>query len=219
MDKATRARWNHIWAGYELTAKQRDVATELAWKRLPNHPRDSYQYIPLTSRISTAMIDLGIDVFTQTRGRPPKTFLELGCGFGVVTHWVNTQRGLDATGVDICPVYVNESKKHLKGKFFVRNVLRMRSLDQYDIVYFYQPFADYRAANRFCARVARLCKRNVICPLYMLSGELDLPTHRRKLRKSTPHDYYDHVDVVDRLSKPKLIVDSFGFKLSEPVLM
>lgn len=135
----------------------------------PKVDRKQYPYIPLPAPTAEAFLKFTIRKFQQRRRRAPRTFLEVGCGFGIVTHIAQTRLGLDASGFDIMPEYVERSKFYLKGKFFEANALTFPDYGKYDIVYFYQPFLNNRLRLRFCRKLAREVK-GFVAPVYGLHG-------------------------------------------------
>lgn len=136
----------------------------------PKH--GGYPYIAMSWRLAQKQIESAVKYFRKTRCRKPETFIELGCGFGVITHWVQTHLKLDATGVDIEERYIKKSKQHLEGRFRVADVLKLRNLSKFDIIYFYQPLYVPALVHKFNRRVAKLCGDAVVCPNHALTGSL-----------------------------------------------
>ena len=126
-----------------------------------------YPYIALPWQSATQILDITIEQFRLRRGREPRTFLEVGCGYGIITHYAQTKLGMQATGIDIVDKYIQMSKAKLQGRFLWRDALRFKHYGKYDIIYFYQPFLAKDLKIRFCRRVARQA-RGLVAPFYNL---------------------------------------------------
>jgi len=162
-------------AARAMSGLQRHEAGRFGPTRRLTTPQDSYPFIALPPHQSKGIINAGISHFRRTRGRNPRTFLEIGCGFGGITHWVQTQRKLQATGIDISPAYIKLCKLHLQGEFRVADALKFRNFSKFDIIYFYQPFYATAMSRKFNNRLARLCGDAVVCPNYALHDTLLSP--------------------------------------------
>lgn len=140
----------------------------------PERIPGSFHYIPLSPPTVKEMIAVGMRIFRKRRKRAPRTFLEIGCGFGVVSHYAQTKCGMKAHGFDIRQKYVDASKRYLKGAFTVGDAFKFPDYHKYDIVYFYQPFCDSTLARKFNNLVAD-ASRGIVLPLYELyNSKLDV---------------------------------------------
>ena len=80
-----------------------------------------------------------------------RSFLDLGCGLGVVTHMVKTWAGTPAYGVDICKEYIDIASLGGKSTNFKHsNIFDLRApyLKNFTFLYMYEPMWRKKPAEK-----------------------------------------------------------------------
>lgn len=137
-------------------------------ERRDRRPKDGgYPYIPLPASSFWTLFDEAHALFLKDFGRYPRTFLEVGCGYGVYTQIIS-RLGIRATGLELRKRYIARSKRllswHAANSYYwdraiiQGNALKFDRYGDYDLIYFYQPFHRPDLAQEFCERVASQAK-------------------------------------------------------------
>ena len=188
------------YAKYGITQRTfQYFVDEFLYKRREESPKESYEYIPNHPQTVCFGLRTAVKEFMKLRGRRPRSFLEVGCGFGMITHFVTVKLKIPGVGIDIVPDYIKASRTFFEGKFQLADAFTYPDYGKFDLVYFYQPFQEDKAAAEF-HKVLTSQVRGILFPYHRLIGTLDphkqarVSVFHHKLRKTAEwHPFTVHL--------------------------
>lgn len=134
---------------YEELVKEKKREFELEVERECAYDSGRFPFIPLQVSEFLNLLDKASKIFTNNRDRKPRSFIDLGCGFGN-NMILARHKGLFVQGVEIDETYINFGREILpNAKFIQGNLLNWRPHRKYDIAYFYKPLYNHKLWLQF----------------------------------------------------------------------
>lgn len=140
--------------------------------------------------------------------KPKKvTFLEIGCGTGIVMRQLE-QLGFEVTGLDVNHKAITYAKMHTKGQLITRSLYSFRTKKRYDAVGAFDVLEHQNDDALFIKRMTSLVKPGGFLFLTVPAGKLlwttidEVSGHKRR---------YEPVELIDKLNRLGLVVRFWNY--------
>lgn len=122
-----------------------------------------FPYIPAHEFNLVECLTDACRLFETRHGRKPKSFIDLGCGFGRVPMMAH-HLGMKAYGIEYSQSQIDhflrlkmKYKEYEKVQISQGDILKWKPNQEFDIVYFFQPISKDRLWKKFLKRVQKVC--------------------------------------------------------------